>query len=95
MAKSEVRTQIYLERRQHEALKREAKRRDVSMAQVVREAVSEYLAEPAGVQGLSSAEYRADPIWELPIGCEDFEGFGRNDAAENHDEILYGPSRAE
>lgn len=95
MAVSEIRTQIYLEREQHEALKREAKRRGVSMAQVVREAVSAYLVESPGAQGMSDEEYLADPIWDLPIGSEEFEGFGRSDAAENHDEILYGPLRTE
>ena len=43
MALSEIRTQIYLERAQHTALKKEAERRSVSMAQLVREAVEAQL----------------------------------------------------
>lgn len=88
MAKlSEARTQIYLPREQHQALQRVARARDTSMAQVVREAVDAYLAHLSGPSALDDEEFRSDPIWSLPDCARDF---GRDDAATDHDTLLYG-----
>lgn len=84
---SEVRTQIYLLREQHQAIRRLALARDTSMAHVVREALDEYLAHESGGSRLSEEAYQADPIWRIP---EEAVDFGRDDAARDHDAILYG-----
>lgn len=84
---SEVRTQIYLPREQHRELQRLAARRDTSMAHVVREALDEYLAHERGGSRLLEEAYEADPIWRIPEQAVDF---GRDDAARDHDAILYG-----
>lgn len=88
---SEARTQIYLPREQHRALQRVARERETSMAQVVREAVDAYLAQLAGPAALDEESFRNDPIWSLPDRARDF---GRDDAASDHDTILYGPTES-
>lgn len=78
VATSEVRTQIYLPRRLHQALRRAARRRGVSMAQLLREAAEE-------------AVRRARPADEDPLA--DLIGIIRGapaDLAEHHDRYLYG-----
>ncbi len=89
MAVSEVRTQIYLKQSQHEALKRVAARRSVSMAHVVREAITRYLGEPAGRD--REATRRQDPAWSLLETAREIGGSGRTDGAERLEEELYGP----
>lgn len=91
MALSEVRTQIYLERTQHEALKRVAARRSLSMAQVVREAIALYLGEPAEKRSRKS---RRDPAWSLLEAAREIGGSGRADGAAQVEEDLYGPLRS-
>jgi hypothetical protein len=94
MALSEVRTQIYLERWQHQALKRAAKRRAVTMAQVVREAVASYLAdepEPERDPRDNRQTYLADPLWKLPEIAETIGGSGEHAEASRLEEELYGP----
>ncbi len=89
MAKlAEARTQIYLPRDQHRELQRVARERETSMAQVVREAVDLYLAHLGGPTALDDEAFRNDPIWSLPERARDF---GRDDAARDHDTLLYGP----
>lgn len=88
MAVSEVRTQIYLERSQHEALKRLATRRAVSMAQVVREAITTYLASPG--ENRRPAD-RSDPAWTLLEAVHGIGGSGGGEVASRADEELYGP----
>ena len=93
MAVSEVRTQIYLDRRQHEALKRAAKERAISMAQVVREAVAKYLFDqtPADPDPLSGEDaYRADPAWEFLERAQEIGGSGTSEDASRLEEELYG-----
>lgn len=92
MAVSEVRTQLYLAKTQHEALKTLAAKRSVSMAQVVREAIAAYLAG-AKKGALDEAGYLADPIWALPEVGESFGETGLVNAAERHDDYLYGPEK--
>ncbi len=85
---TEVRTQIYLPRGQHRELQRVAQERETSMAQVVREAVDSYLAHLTGPSDLDDQAFRDDPIWTLPDQARDF---GFDDAAQDHDALLYGP----
>ena len=78
MATSEVRTQIYLPRRLHRELRRAARARGVSMAQLLREAAEEALR-------------RTRPRARDPLG--DLIGVIRDappDLAEHHDHYLYG-----
>lgn len=92
MAKvSEVRTQIYFPRALHRELRRLALERDASMAELVREAVHAYLAQLAGPEHLDSRAFRDDPIWSLPDRARDF---GQDDAARDHDTLLYGPDES-
>lgn len=87
MAVSEVRTQIYLERSQHEALKRAASRRSISMAQAVREAITHYLRKP---NDRAQATARRDPAWSLLEAAEQIGGSDRSDGATMIEEDLYG-----
>lgn len=82
MAKSEVRTQIYLPGEIHRALKERARRDRKSMAEEVREAVTQYLTEPA-----APADLKNDPILKLIGFARDKEG--KTDVAENHDQYIY------
>ena len=92
MAVSEVRTQIYLDHEQHEALKRAAKDRSVSMAQVVREAVAVYLGEEGSSGVLPDQDaYFADPAWRLVETAERIGGSEEPDGASRLEEELYGP----
>ena len=94
MAISEVRTQIYLDHQQHEALKLAAKERSVSMAQVVREAVAVYLEHDGSAGGSPSEDaYLADPAWQLLEISEQASGSGCTDGASRLEEELYGPVR--
>src|SRR5262245_9277277 len=83
MGVTDKRTQLYLTAAQHEALIRAARKRRTSLAEVVREAIAEYLGKP-GKRGRAASS--TDPLAEF-IGC--FEGPG--DLAERHDDFLYGP----
>jgi ribbon-helix-helix CopG family protein len=75
-----VRTQIYLPESLHRAIGRAARRRGVSMAELIREA-----AEAA----VGSAQELADPLEGL-LGNDDS---GPADMAERHDEYLSGLPR--
>jgi hypothetical protein len=83
MRVTEKRTQIYLTRAQHAALLRMARRRKVSLAQVVREALDAFLDVPSNRK----------PLLRDPL--DGLVGFvtGPDDLAENHDEYLSGPRR--
>lgn len=91
MSKTEVRTQIYLTEHQHRELRRVARERDTSMAQIVRDAVDGFLADVGGVDQLDDEAFRNDPIWRLPTQARDF---GQADTARNHDDLLYGPKHS-
>jgi hypothetical protein len=81
MPTSEVRTQIYLPRRLHRSLRKAAKARGVSMAQLLREAAEE---------ALRRTETRVeDPFADLLGVIRD----APRDLAEAHDHYLYGSSR--
>jgi hypothetical protein len=82
MAASEVRTQIYLPRRLHGALKRAARARGVSMAHLIREAAEEAVRRSAASAG--------DPLGDLVGVVRDAPA----DLAEHHDHYLYGMPRS-
>lgn len=79
MAASEVRTQIYLPRRVHRALGETARRRGVSMAQLLREGAEIVLRR--------AQEEVPDPLAEL-IGSVKS---GPADLSEKHDDYLNPP----
>jgi hypothetical protein len=81
MAASEVRTQIYLPRRLHQSLRRAARARGVSMAQLIREAAEEAVRR--------TECSRPDPLADLIGIIRD----APRDLAEGHDDYLYGSSR--
>lgn len=81
MAKSEVRTQIYLPAETHRALKTRARRDRMSMAGAVREALVQYLVEPS----TEPYDLKNDPIMKL-AGI--IKG-GPRDASVNHDKYIY------
>jgi len=78
MATSEVRTQIYLPRRLHQALRRAARVRGVSMAQLLREAAEEAVRR--------NRPEPDDPLGELIGVIKE----APPDLAEGHDNYLYG-----
>ena len=81
MGASEVRTQIYLPRRLHTALKRAARVRGVSMAHLLREAAEDALRRSSPA---------ADPLADLIGVIRD----APPDLAEGHDRYLYGSKRS-
>lgn len=90
MRVSEVRTQIYLSREQHRDLKRAAERRSASMAEVIREALADFLERQEAVVSIPGD--RTDPAWALAELADRIGGSGDSDAdASRLDEELYGP----
>jgi len=81
MAASAVRTQIYLPRRLHQALRRAARARGVSMAQLLREAAEDTVRH--------AERGDEDPLGDLVGVIRD----APSDLAERHDEYLSRPSR--
>jgi hypothetical protein len=76
-----LRTQIYLSRTEHEFVQREAGRRNLPMAAVIRQFIDEKMEAPdnawtANPMLSPSAE---DPAWE-----------GHEDGSINHDHYIYG-----
>lgn len=81
-----VRMQVLLGREEREALEDEARRRGVSMSEVVRQAVRMLREESAPYDSHSIED---DPLWGL-IGSV---RFGDPKIVETIDDELYGPSR--
>ncbi len=79
---TERRTQVYFPSKLHCQLKEAARRRGVSMAEVVRQAVDQYLAETP-----SEKDWASDPIHRIVGLIKDTK---ITDAAVNHDAYLYG-----
>jgi len=79
-----VRTQIYLSRAEHEFVQREAGRRNLPMAAVIRQFIDDKMEAPdnAWTNNPMLAPSAEDPSWE-----------GREDAAINHDNYIYGTPR--
>jgi len=78
MAVTDVRTQIYLPRDLHRALRRVARQRRVSMAHLLRDAAEEAVRR--------TAPGPADPLADL-IGAA---ATGPRDLSSEHDHYLYG-----
>jgi hypothetical protein len=99
MSTYDIRTQIYLAQAQHEALKRMAAEKSVSMAQLIREAVAAYIAQEKNDQEeeFDLEAYLNDPIWKIPEIAEELGGSGLTDGSVNHDYYLYntGISKAD
>jgi hypothetical protein len=93
--KLEVRTQIYLEKSQHEALKQKAAEKSTSMAQIIREAVAVYLAQSEEDDDFDWEAYKNDPIWKIREIAEELGPSGIVDGSINHDHYLYGFDKVE
>ncbi len=76
-----VRTQIYLSRAEQEFVQREAARRNVPMAAVIRQFIDERMEAPDNA-------WTNNPM--LAPSTEDPEWVGHQDAAINHDHYVYG-----
>ncbi len=81
MPLSEKRTQIYLPLETHRALKARARRDRTSMAEAVREALGQYLAEASAV-----FDPAKDPILKLAGFAKDRDG--ATDVSVNHHKYL-------
>ena len=78
MANYEMRTQLYLPRKQYQKVKRMASKRRVSFAQVVREALDSLLRQEEG-------RWEEDPI-SRHVGLFSSD----KDLAAHHDKYIYG-----
>jgi hypothetical protein len=85
MAVSEKRTQIYLPQRTFGALRKEARAERKSSAQVIREAIENYLEE----KRIRKIDWDRDPITQ-GIGSL---GGPDTDLSSRHDEHLYGSNQ--
>jgi len=76
-----LRTQIYLSRIEHEFVQREAGRRNLPMAAVIRQFIDEKMEAPdnAWTSNPMLSPSAEDPAWE-----------GHEDGAINHDHYIYG-----
>ncbi len=93
--KLEVRTQIYLEKAQHEALKRKAAEKSTSMASLIREAVAIYLTQADADDGFDWESYKNASIWKIRGIAEGLGPSGISDGSINHDHYLYGFDKVE
>ena len=76
-----VRTQIYLDPREHEYVQAEAMLRGMPMAAVIRSFIDEKMEVPDDV-------WSDNPMLEPPVKDTTFKG--REDGAVNHDHYIYG-----
>jgi hypothetical protein len=76
-----LRTQIYLNREEHDFVRREAERRDLPMAAVIREFIDEKMKLPddAWTNNPMFKPWPHDPNWK-----------GHEDGGINHDHYIYG-----
>ncbi len=79
-----VRLQTYLSASLYERLQEEARQRRESMAQIVREAVEQYLASREEEDAAPD-----DPIWQIPDLVAGYTTAGLADGAVDHDRYLY------
>lgn len=92
------RTQVYLSEDLYEEVRRVSYERKMSIAGVVREALTKYLlVEKAKIKAvtleeereLSEEELKNHPLYQIIGMCST----GLGDGAENHDHYLYGGNR--
>jgi hypothetical protein len=81
---SAVRLQAYFSPPLYRRLQEQAQRRSESIAQLVREAVEQYLVTLE--QETAAPD---DPIWRIPILANKHLGSGHADASARHDDYLY------
>ncbi|MBM3134443.1 MAG: ribbon-helix-helix protein, CopG family [Chloroflexi bacterium] len=81
---SSVRLQAYFTSQLYHRLQEEAHRRGKSIAQMVREAVEQYL----DTLEQETADPN-DPLWRIPALAAKYPGSGLPDAAVRHDDYLY------
>lgn len=81
-----IRTQIYLTEEQRKQIQRLAKDQHKTMAQVIREAVEEYILQQRAAENLRKASVNpTDPLWEI-IGLG---ASGITDGSIHHDRDIY------
>ncbi len=81
-----TRTQIYLTEKQREKIQRLAELQHKTMAQVIREAVEEYVIQRMDIENLRKASVNpTDPLWDI-IGLGDS---GIADGSIHHDRYIY------
>lgn len=80
---AERKTQVYFPEELHRQLKEYARQQGTSMAEVIRQAVSQLLES----EELTSQDWENDPIHGI-VGM--IRGVGVTDASENHDYYVYG-----
>lgn len=85
---SEKRTQVYFPESLYRQIAKRARTESKSSAQIIREAVTEYLVEKKGKQGI---DWDNDPLFKA-VGIMKS---GIKDLSTNHDHYLYGmPKKA-
>ena len=81
-----TRTQIYLTEEQRKQIQRLAELQHKTMAQVIREAVEEYVIQRMDTENLRKASVNpTDPLWDI-IGLGDS---GITDGSIHHDRYIY------
>jgi hypothetical protein len=80
---AERKTQVYFTEELHRHLKEYARRKEISMAEVIRQAVCRYLED----ESLTAQDWENDPIHKM-IGMA--KDVNVTDASENHDYYAYG-----
>ncbi|MDW8141518.1 MAG: CopG family transcriptional regulator [Candidatus Bipolaricaulota bacterium] len=80
---AERKTQVYFPEELHRQLKEYARRKGISMAEVIRQAVCQYLED----ETLSANDWENDPIHKI-IGMA--KDVNVTDGSENHDYYAYG-----
>ena len=73
------RTQIYLEKPLHQALRREAQRQGISLAELIRRLVKQYLSRRSSIPLLEKDEY---------MSIVGLDRSGLSDVSERHDQYL-------
>ena len=79
MATGVHRTQIYLTKEQYQYLRRQAEKKKVSIAEIVRELIEERLPK--------EKDYEDNPLFSIG---EDGFSMGRRKGSERHDDYIYG-----
>ena len=83
MAANPVRLQAYFPKDVYERLHRESTRLGISMAELVRQAVQEYL------QRENETAHPEDPIWQITSLAATYGSSHLHDGAARHDNYIY------
>lgn len=90
MAANPVRLQAYFPKETYKRLRQKSIQLGVSMAEVIRQAVQEYLDDG----GQHETPHPEDPIWRLPDLAETYGRSSLRDGAENHDRYIYDEDKS-